>query len=308
MSAAAPAPGPYRVVAVDDYDDALPALRAVREAVFVHEQNVPLELERDAEGDPLCQHVLAFDADGAPIGTGRLTPDRRIGRMAVLASWRGRGVGEALLAALVERARALGWREISLHSQASAIEFYARQGFLPFGPRFFEAGGIEHLAMYRLLGAANPVDGRDAAAAALSGLIAHAGRSLWICSRELDPGLLDRAATIAALRRFAVGGGQVRVLLHDPAAPQRALAPLIGLAQRLPTAFEFRAIEETVDQNDPAAYCVNDRDGWYYRPLGHRFDGETRLDGGPRARQLRARFEPVWERARPCTEFRALGI
>jgi predicted GNAT family N-acyltransferase len=306
MSQATPAG--FRVVAVEDYAAARPALRAVREAVFVREQNVPLELELDAERDPQCQHVLAFDADGEPIGTGRLTPDRRIGRMAVLSAWRGRGVGEALLEALVARARALGWREVSLHSQASAIGFYARQGFLPFGPRFEEAGGIEHLAMYRLLGAANPVDGRDAAAAALTGLLAQARRALWIYSRELDPGLLDRADALAALRRFAVDGGQVRVLLHDPAAPQRALAPLIGLAQRLPTAFEFRAVEETVDQNDPAAYCVNDREGWYYRPLGHRFDGETRLDDGPRARQLRARFEPVWERARPCTEFRALGI
>ncbi|SDX61643.1 GNAT family N-acetyltransferase [Lysobacter enzymogenes] len=306
MSQATPAG--FRVVAVEDYAAARPALRAVREAVFVREQNVPLELELDAERDPQCQHVLAFDADGEPIGTGRLTPDRRIGRMAVLTAWRGRGVGEALLEALVARARALGWREVSLHSQASAIGFYARQGFLPFGPRFEEAGGIEHLAMYRLLGAANPVDGRDAAAAALTGLLAQARRALWIYSRELDPGLLDRADALAALRRFAVDGGQVRVLLHDPAVPQRALAPLIGLAQRLPTAFEFRAVEETVDQNDPAAYCVNDREGWYYRPLGHRFDGETRLDDGPRARQLRARFEPVWERARPCTEFRALGI
>lgn len=247
MSAPAPALG-FRVIAVEDYAAAQPALRAVREAVFVREQNVPLALELDAERDPRCQHVLAFDASGEPIGTGRLTPDRRIGRMAVLASWRGRGVGEALLAALLERAQALGWREVSLHSQAGATGFYARHGFLPFGERFLEAG-IEHVAMYRLLGAANPVDGREA-----------------------------------------------------------ALAPLIGLAQRLPTAFEFRAIEENVDRNDPAAYLVNDRDGWYYRPLGHRFDGETRIDGGPRARQLRARFEPVWERARPCTELRALGI
>lgn len=98
----------------------------------------------------------------------------------MLSAWRGRGVGEALLEALVARARALGWREVSLHSQASAIGFYARQGFLPFGPRFEEAGGIEHLAMYRLLGAANPVDGREAAAAALTGLLAQARRALWI--------------------------------------------------------------------------------------------------------------------------------
>lgn len=184
MSAPAPALG-FRVIAVEDYAAAQPALRAVREAVFVREQNVPLALELDAERDPRCQHVLAFDASGEPIGTGRLTPDRRIGRMAVLASWRGRGVGEALLAALLERAQALGWREVSLHSQAGATGFYARHGFLPFGERFLEAG-IEHVAMYRLLGAANPVDGREAALAALAGILAQARRGLWICSRELD--------------------------------------------------------------------------------------------------------------------------
>ncbi|WP_408953616.1 GNAT family N-acetyltransferase [Lysobacter sp. Hz 25] len=296
----------FRVVAVADYAAALAALRSVREAVFVQEQQVPAEIELDAH-DPLCQHVLALDAEDRPIGTGRLTPDRRIGRMAVLAGWRGRGVGEALLDALIERARQLGWRELSLHAQASAIGFYARRGFLPFGERFVEAG-IDHQSMRLLLDAANPVETRAAALAALAGVIANARRGLSIYSRDLDPGLLDRPEVVAALRRLATSGGAIRVLLHDPGAPQRALAPLIGLSQRLSSVFEFRAIEEPVDLKYPSAYVVNDRDGWYYRPLGHRYDGETRLDGGARARQLRAHFDPVWERARPCSEYRALGI
>ncbi|MGN7917143.1 MULTISPECIES: GNAT family N-acetyltransferase [Lysobacter] len=296
----------FRVVAVADYAAALAALRSVREAVFVQEQQVPAEIELDPH-DPLCQHVLALDAEERPIGTGRLTPDGRIGRMAVLAGWRGRGVGEALLDALIERARQLGWRELSLHAQASAIGFYARRGFLPFGERFVEAG-IDHQSMRLLLDAANPVETRAAALAALAGVVANARRGLSIYSRDLDPGLLDRPEVVAALRRLATSGGAIRVLLHDPGAPQRALAPLIGLSQRLSSVFEFRAIEEPVDLKYPSAYVVNDRDGWYYRPLGHRYDGETRLDGGARARQLRAHFDPVWERARPCSEYRALGI
>lgn len=296
----------FRVVAVADYAAALAALRSVREAVFVQGQQVPAEIELDPH-DPLCQHVLALDAEERPIGTGRLTPDGRIGRMAVLAGWRGRGVGEALLDALIERARQLGWRELSLHAQASAIGFYARRGFLPFGERFVEAG-IDHQSMRLLLDAANPVETRAAALAALAGVVANARRGLSIYSRDLDPGLLDRPEVVAALRRLATSGGAIRVLLHDPGAPQRALAPLIGLSQRLSSVFEFRAIEEPVDLKYPSAYVVNDRDGWYYRPLGHRYDGETRLDGGARARQLRAHFDPVWERARPCSEYRALGI
>ena len=289
-----------------EYEAALPELRAVREPVFVHEQCVPIELEWD-ELDPLCHHVLARDAAGRPIGTARLTPERKIGRMAVLADWRGRGVGDALLQALLEEARKRAWREITLNAQASAIGFYARHGFLPYGERFMEAG-IEHQSMRLLPDAANPVETHDAALAALLGVIDQGRRALFIYSRDLDPGLLDAPEAIAAFRRFATRQGVTHVLLQDADAPQRAHAPLINLAQRLPSAFAFRVVEEPTDKAYAAAYIVNDAGGYYFRTLGHRFDGETRLDSPARARQLRATFDPVWERARPGTEFRALGI
>ena len=295
----------FRVEPVE-YQSALPDLRSVRDAVFVQEQNVPLDVELD-ELDPLCRHVVARDGEGRPIGTGRLTPQHTIGRMAVLADWRGRGVGDALLLALIDEARRLGWREVSLHSQVSAIGFYTRHGFLPYDARYVEAG-IEHQSMRRLLDKPNPVETRHAALAALLGVVAGARRSLLIYSRDLDPGLLDTPEALAALRRFATQDGQTRVLLQDPGTPQRALAPLIALAQRLPSAFAFRAVEEPTDRIYPSAFVVNDRGGWYFRTLGHRFDGETDLTSEARVRQLRATFEPMWERARPCTEFRALGI
>ena len=298
--------GPAFTVEGIAYEVGLPDLRRVRETVFVQEQGVPLALEWD-DLDPLCHHVIARDGSGGPIGTGRLTPKHTIGRMAVLPDWRGCGVGDAMLRALLGQARELGWHEVSLHAQASAIDFYARHGFLPLGERFEEAG-IDHQSMRMLLDAVNPVETREAAIAALLGVIAGARRQLDIYSRELDPGLLDAPEVVAALRRLAIGGGEIRVLLQDPAEPQRALAPLIGLGQRLPSAFAFRAIEEPTDRSYPSAYVANDLRGYYFRPLGHRFDGETRLDAPGRARQLRAVFDPVWQRARPCTEYRALGL
>ena len=60
--------------------------RQVRESVFVEEQNVPREIELD-EHDAVSRHVIARDADGGAIGTGRLLADGHIGRMAVLAGW-----------------------------------------------------------------------------------------------------------------------------------------------------------------------------------------------------------------------------
>jgi len=295
----------FRVESIG-FGDGLADLRVVRDAVFVQEQRVPVEIERDAL-DPACHHVIARDGEGRPIGTGRLTPDGRIGRMAVLPEWRNRRVGEALLKALLAQARELRWNEVTLHAQVPAMALYARQGFLPYGDRFVEAG-LDHQSMRLVLGAVNPVLRRDAGLAAVLGVIEGARRQLLVYTRDLDPGLLDTSDAMAALRRFAVGGGQMQVLLHDPEAPRRALAPLINLSQRLSSAFAFRAIEEPVDRDYPSAYIVNDGGGWYFRTLGHRFEGDTRLDDEARARQLRAHFTPVWERARPCTEFRALGI
>ena len=76
-----------------DYAQDHARLHALRTTVFIEEQQVPAALERDAL-DPLSFHVMALDADGRLLGTARLTPDRRIGRMAVLATERGRGIGD----------------------------------------------------------------------------------------------------------------------------------------------------------------------------------------------------------------------
>ena len=90
---------------------------AVRREVFIVEQGVPEELERD-EADDSAVHVVA-SAGSAAIGTARLTQDgeARIGRVAVLPAWRRRGIAGLLLAALEAEAQRLGMAETSLHAQ-----------------------------------------------------------------------------------------------------------------------------------------------------------------------------------------------
>jgi predicted GNAT family N-acyltransferase len=136
-------------VSIADYARDLPLLRAVRELVFVVEQRVPIELEWD-ELDPQSVHALAYDVHGDVIGTGRLTPLHTIGRMAVMPAWRGRGVGAALLEALMDKARSLGYPAIELHAQVDAIAFYERYGFHAYGEEYDEAG-IRHRNMRREL-------------------------------------------------------------------------------------------------------------------------------------------------------------
>ena len=299
--------GAFRVEAID-YAGGVDDLRAVREPVFVQEQQVPIELEWD-ELDPLCVHVIARDAAGKPIGTGRLTPERKIGRMAVLPEWRGRGVGDALLLALIQEAAQRRWPELRLHSQASAVGFYVKHGFVPYGDRFMEAG-IEHQSMRRQIGGPTAIDTREAAVAITTAIITATRRELCLYSRHLDPGLFDALEVLEALRRLATRRQRVdiRLLLQDAGTPQRAHAPLIGLGQRLSSVFAFREITDPADHGYASAFIANDSGGYYFRTLGNRFDGEAALDFGGRARQLADGFIPVWERARVVTEFRALDI
>ncbi|MFT4197157.1 MAG: GNAT family N-acetyltransferase [Pseudoxanthomonas sp.] len=295
-------------VAQVDYAQALPALRQVREAVFVREQRVPVEEEWDAL-DPLSLHLLARDAAGAPIGTARLTPDHRIGRMAVLAPWRSRGVGDALLGLALRQAEQDCWEQVRLNAQVSAEGFYARHGFLPVGERFMEAG-IEHQAMRLRLHGPMAVETQAEAAAALLALAASTRSLLCLYSRDLDPGLLDAAAVAEALRALAVRrrGAEIRILLQDPDAPLREGSVLLALAQRLPSSFQLRAVADPVDRGYPSAFACNEAGSYLFRPLGHRFDGEFDRRGPGRARQLREQFGRFWERARPCTELRALEL
>lgn len=126
---------------------AAPELLAVRDAVFVREQGVPVHLEHDAH-DAIARHFIARTADGTPVGTARLLPDAHIGRLAVLAQWRGRGVGRMLMLAALDGARLQGMTHVCLHAQRQAQGFYESLGFVAQGPEFLEAG-IPHVLMAR---------------------------------------------------------------------------------------------------------------------------------------------------------------
>lgn len=123
---------------------------AVRTAVFVREQRIPLEIEHD-EHDEHAVHCVAYRGE-RPVGTGRLLPQRRIGRMAVLSDERRSGIGRRILGELVACAAQRGDSEIELHAQQYVASFYASHGFTPVGDAYYEAG-IPHVTMRRRLAA-----------------------------------------------------------------------------------------------------------------------------------------------------------
>jgi YbgC/YbaW family acyl-CoA thioester hydrolase len=121
----------------------------LRTRVFVEEQKIPVELEWD-EHDATSLHAVAVNRLGQVVGTGRLLPSHegtaKIGRMAVHEVLRGTGVGAQVLNCLMEAARGRGDQAVVLHAQTTASRFYEREGFIPTGSVFDEAG-IPHIAM-----------------------------------------------------------------------------------------------------------------------------------------------------------------
>ncbi|MFW5417405.1 GNAT family N-acetyltransferase [Nocardiopsis sp. CNT-189] len=123
------------------------ACYVIRGAVFVAEQGVSSALEPDAE-DPGAEHLLAR-VGGVPLGTVRMVVRGRtgvLGRLAVLPSARGTGLGARLVRALEEHAARCGVARIELHAQLHARDFYTRLGYTAYGSEFTEAG-MAHVSM-----------------------------------------------------------------------------------------------------------------------------------------------------------------
>jgi predicted GNAT family N-acyltransferase len=117
--------------------------------VFVEGQGVPPDIEMDGYDD-VAIHVICL-ADGRVAGTGRLVelPDgMKLGRVAVLPEFRGRGAGTAIVNWLLARAHGSGHNRVYANVQVSARAFYEKLGFRVEGELFMEAG-IEHVRMVR---------------------------------------------------------------------------------------------------------------------------------------------------------------
>ena len=292
----------FRVEPADyhaDFDD----LRAVREAVFIVEQRIPKDIEFDRI-DPDCIHLIARDNFHQAIGTARMSPDQQFGRMAVLKAWRKKGVGKALLLAMIDKARKLGWTEVALNAQIDSVEFYEKFGFTKVGDVFIEA----NIPYYTMQIALEPIDtanrpspkprdavveitelkGLEDTLSASLQLIGNARRQICIYSPDLEPILYGRADIVEALKQFAInsGGGNVSIVIKDTLPLRSQPHPLLDLAQRLPSVFLMRTPVEADDLEYPSAYIINDRDGYLFRQQSSRYLGVWSPTLPSRNRQL----------------------
>ncbi|MFW6269079.1 MAG: GNAT family N-acetyltransferase [Bacillota bacterium] len=119
----------------------------LRYRVFVEEQGVPVELERD-DKDEEAVHVIA-EIDNQTVGCGRIVfteGKAKIGRLAVDKNWRQQGIGSKICLSLINIARTQGYDKVILHAQLDSVEFYKRLGFATVSD-IFEEAGIDHIKM-----------------------------------------------------------------------------------------------------------------------------------------------------------------
>ena len=132
-------------IIVADFDSAEGSqIKQIRKSVFSLEQKIDASLDLDGQ-DPCAVHVLA-EMDGQFVGTGRMLGDGHIGRLAVLKSARGRGVGKKLVQKLLDVAGQQGGGRVFLGAQEHAVGFYEKLGFQKYGSPYEEAG-IRHMHM-----------------------------------------------------------------------------------------------------------------------------------------------------------------
>lgn len=123
-----------------------PLAFAIRSKVFVDEQKVSREEEFD-EFEADAVHYIVYN-DDSPAGASRwrfTANGIKLERFAVLKEFRGKGIGEAVLKAMLNDVLPLG-KKIYLHAQVSAEGFYLKYSFESVGEHFWEAN-IEHVLM-----------------------------------------------------------------------------------------------------------------------------------------------------------------
>ncbi|WOJ95940.1 GNAT family N-acetyltransferase [Congregibacter brevis] len=287
-------------------------LERVRSAVFVLEQGVPRDIEWDGQ-DENANHVIA-ELQGVTIGCGRLLPDGRIGRLAVVSNYRGLGIGAKLLEAVLAIARQAGQKDLYLHAQANAVRFYEQAGFVARGQPFEEAG-IQHLDMHLSL------DYRDwnepilhlryphPFAELVVAQAAQARRELRILSPTLDNRVFDDEDLVSALRVFLRGGTlcQVQVLVKDARSVVQRGHRMLTLCRRLPSRMEIRRLAEHPQWNDETL-VIRDRDSVLELPGAETDAGFYRPGDRPRSEASIHRFDELWRLGQIDPEFRALSL
>lgn len=292
-------------------------LMQVRTAVFVEEQAVPVELEID-EFDDRAYHWLALGSSGEPLATVRMLSDGHIGRMAVVASRRGEGIGSALLQHCVELANSLGLFEVYLYAQIQAVDFYQAHGFVISSDEFMDAG-IPHRSMrlqlleQRLLGEhGGSFSVHDLASTALQ-MISQTKKILRILSYDLSPAVFDNTDMSNALSQLARSSrySDIRILVLNTRTLVKRDHRLLALQRRLSSSIQIRTLanagkHSSYDINDNLILC--DTSGMISQSIKEPEKIQANFNIKPVVMSQASFFDDLWHRSIEDPDLRQLDI
>ncbi len=155
---------------------------------------------------------------------------------------------------------------------------------------------------------ASAIEGRDAMREALIQVIGQAQSDLLISSACLEAALYKSLDVVEALKQQALAQRrlQVRCIISDPKRAMEQAEPLIELARRLSSQFEFREPAGVVHQFEEEC-VIADRLAYLYRDRPDNLMAKFALRDGPGAHPLVQRFDERWLNSQPSMEFRRLG-
>lgn len=307
------------------------ALRDIRRHVFIEEQQIPEALEWD-EDDTISIHFL-MSAGAEPVGTARLLLDGHIGRVAIMPQWRGRGLGERLMQAVMEHARVMGMQTLRLSAQTYALDFYRRLGFVPCSEEYLEAG-IPHFAMRRDSGSAdlpaieflspgrysihNPEEvvlpprmldmpwklgdqrelievDEQQAADHLVWMLSQARRRVLVYAADQAIWLFNRKEVIHAMEQLVARQpkARIRILLHEASKTFVQGHTLLNLMHRFPSLLDIRK-QHPERTRAQQVYMLIDDSGILMLPKAIRREGFVRYNSPDQVRRWHGSFEDLW--------------
>lgn len=284
------------------------ALQQIRQKVFVEEQAVAENLEWD-EFDASYQHLLAATgSDPVEVaGCCRISPQGKIGRVAVLPQYRGLNLGAELMAEALNYCKELDLNP-SLDAQIQATDFYRNLGFIATGQPFDDAD-IPHIHM--VMGSMPDDLTQQDKVIRTESQIQNSGywrlfnqnisRQLDICCEDLTHPLLNDTEFTQSLSKFLRSNRHAHLrLLMGRAIPQISDHPLIKLHQRLSSKISIKVLDD-----DCPNLMLCDKTRWF-KTEGH----QSVLNFNDRAgtKQKQDDFECLWRQGKTSIETRRLHL
>lgn len=324
----------------------------LRKQVFINEQHVPIELEFD-EMDETSIHFGAYQdssisADGPVSGkkavpevvgcarlyrSGKREDQGVIGRMAVDSSCRNQGIAFHLINEVIRYGvENLGFTSFKLSAQLTAIDFYRRSGFIPYGDQFIDAG-IDHMDMFHMAPAIwlhsrvksdattkQPFcTGKDDSTwlfstleecqALARTLLLQAKNKIDIYSHDLEHELYDEAQIVDYISSVARAhpASEVRILITNEQTIVKRHHHLVSLAERIPSKISLKICDSTYP-NQTSSFLIADRYMVLYREDRQLFEGFVNFKAAGRVKALRDDFDAMWQHAKESKEFGTFGL